>query len=58
MNASEAILENGEILIKTTNPDEEHIKLEITDNCVGIAPEDIPHIFEPFFSAKHKDNKC
>jgi len=56
VNASEAILENGEILIKTTNPDEEHIKLEITDNGVGIAPEDIPHIFEPFFSAKHKES--
>jgi len=56
VNASEAILGNGEILMKTSNPDEEHIKLEITDNGVGITPEDIPHIFEPFFSAKHKES--
>ena len=54
LNASEAICENGEIIIKTTNPDEETIKIEIIDNGVGIAPEDLPHIFEPFFSAKQK----
>jgi two-component system NtrC family sensor kinase len=40
--------------MKTSNPDEDNIKLEITDNGVGIAPEDIPHVFEPFFSAKQK----
>ncbi len=54
MNASEAIQENGTILIRTSNPDEEHIVVEITDNGVGIAHEDIPHIFEPFFSTKEK----
>lgn len=54
MNASEAIQENGIILIKTRNPDEEHIVVEITDNGVGIAQEDIPHIFEPFYSTKEK----
>ncbi len=54
MNASEAVLENGEILMKTSNPDEDHIQLEIRDNGVGIATEDLPHIFEPFFSAKEK----
>lgn len=54
VNASEAITDNGEIFIKTTNPDPEHIKLEITDNGVGITPEDMTHIFEPFFSAKQK----
>jgi two-component system NtrC family sensor kinase len=54
VNAREAITENGEIIIKTSNPDEEHIKLDITDNGVGIAPEDISRIFQPFFSAKQK----
>jgi two-component system NtrC family sensor kinase len=52
VNASEAVSENGEVLFRTTNPDEEHIRIEITDNGVGISPEDIPHIFEPFFSTK------
>jgi two-component system NtrC family sensor kinase len=52
VNASEAVSENGEILIRTTNPNEETIKLEITDNGTGISPEDLPHIFEPFFTTK------
>jgi len=52
VNASEAVSENGEVLFRTLNPDEEHISIEITDNGVGISPEDIPHIFEPFFSTK------
>jgi two-component system NtrC family sensor kinase len=54
VNASEAVSENGEVLISTTNPDDEHIQLIISDNGVGIAPEDMSHIFEPFFSAKQK----
>ena len=54
LNASEAIIENGEILMETSNPDEHTIKLEITDNGSGISPDDIPHVFEPFFSAKQK----
>ncbi|MFC1733357.1 sensor histidine kinase, partial [candidate division KSB1 bacterium] len=54
LNASEAVSENGEILIKTSNPDKKNIKIEITDNGAGIAPEDIPHIFEPFFTSNRK----
>jgi len=54
LNAFEAVVENGEIFMKTSNPDEDNIKLEITDNGSGIAAEDVPHIFEPFFSTKQK----
>lgn len=54
VNSIEAVSENGEILIRTSNLDTETIKIEIIDNGVGIAPEDIHHIFEPFFSAKQK----
>jgi two-component system NtrC family sensor kinase len=53
VNASEAVLENGEILISTKNPDSETVKIEISDNGIGIPVDDIPHIFEPFFSTKH-----
>ena len=52
VNASEAVSENAEIIMKTSNPEEAHIKIDIIDNGVGIAPEDIPHIFQPFFSTK------
>jgi two-component system NtrC family sensor kinase len=54
VNASEAVSENGEVVIRTSNPDAGHIRLDIADNGSGIAPDDIPHIFEPFFSAKQK----
>ncbi len=54
LNASEAVFENGEIMIRTRNPDDTHIRVEISDNGVGIAPEDLPHVFEPFYSAKEK----
>jgi two-component system NtrC family sensor kinase len=54
VNASEAVTENGEIILKTSNPDPETIKIEIVDNGIGISPEDIPHIFEPFFSTKQQ----
>jgi two-component system NtrC family sensor kinase len=56
INASEAVPENGEVLIRTVNPDSEHIRIEIMDNGVGIAEEDVPHIFEPFFSTKENAN--
>jgi two-component system NtrC family sensor kinase len=52
VNASEAVTENGEIVIRTKNPDSESVIFEIVDNGSGIAEEDIPHIFEPFFSTK------
>lgn len=54
VNASEAIVENGEIVMKTENTNDGRIKLQIIDDGVGIAAADIPHIFEPFFSAKQK----
>jgi len=56
VNASEAVGENGEVLIRTLNPDDDHIRIEITDNGVGISEADIPHIFEPFFSTKEKES--
>ena len=53
VNASEAVLENGEIVVSTRNPDIETIRIDISDNGIGIPEDDIPHIFEPFFSTKH-----
>ncbi|MCK7529710.1 MAG: HAMP domain-containing histidine kinase [Marinilabiliales bacterium] len=38
---------------RTKNPDSKTVRLEISDNGSGISPDDIPHIFEPFFSTKH-----
>lgn len=52
VNASEAVLENGEIIISTVNPDNESVRIDISDNGIGIPEDDLPHIFEPFFSTK------
>jgi two-component system NtrC family sensor kinase len=56
VNASEAVTESGEVMIRSHNPDADTVTIEIIDNGSGIAPDDIPHIFEPFFSAKHKSS--
>jgi len=53
VNATEAVLENGEITISTSNPDAETVKIDVFDNGIGIPEDDIPHIFQPFFSTKH-----
>jgi two-component system, NtrC family, sensor kinase len=52
VNATEAVQEQGEIVIRTTNPDKEHVTIMVTDNGTGISKENLPHIFEPFFSTK------
>lgn len=52
VNATEAIRENGEITIRTSNPVTDVIRIEIEDNGIGIPEDDVPHIFEPFFSTK------
>jgi two-component system NtrC family sensor kinase len=53
VNATEAVHENGEIIISTSNPDIETIRIDISDNGIGIPEDDIPQIFQPFFSTKH-----
>jgi two-component system NtrC family sensor kinase len=52
VNASEAIRENGEIIVSTADNDEETIRVDVTDNGTGIAPQDVQHIFEPFYTTK------
>ena len=53
VNASEAINKDGEIRLETFNPDNENIRVSITDNGCGIAPGELAHIFQPFFTTKH-----
>ena len=53
VNATEAIQEEGEIVIRTSNPEPDLIQMSVSDNGSGISTQDLPHIFEPFFSTKH-----
>ena len=50
-NAIFAIKENGDIFIRT-NDDGKNIVVEIEDNGVGIAKENLEKVFEPFFTTK------
>jgi len=52
MNATEAINDNGEIILRTNNPDENTFQIDIIDNGSGINEEVLPHIFEPFYTTK------
>lgn len=56
VNASDAIKENGEIIVRTSNPDEDSIRMDFRDNGTGISPQDIPHIFEPFYTTKRDES--
>jgi len=51
-NALAAVKSDGEVHISVASPDDDSITIAVTDNGDGIPPEDVPHIFEPFFSTK------
>jgi len=52
VNASEAVSEHGEVIVKTVNTDTQSVRIEIADNGIGISEDDLAHIFEPFFTTK------
>lgn len=54
-NAVEAVAENGEITVTLRYSDEarQSVAVEIRDNGSGIDAEDMPHIFNPFFTRKN-----
>lgn len=51
VNAAEAMADGGKLRIKS-GADSEQITVRFTDNGPGIAPEDLAHIFEPFYTTK------
>ncbi|MCF8142883.1 MAG: GAF domain-containing protein [Deltaproteobacteria bacterium] len=50
-NAAEAMPRGGAVLVSTTWEDE-YLSIRVKDNGPGIDPEDLPRIFDPFFTAK------
>lgn len=53
VNAIQAMKDGGTLAIKARTEDGGHwLKVEVADTGMGIDPEDLPHIFEPFYTTK------
>ena len=52
-NAIDAVPENSEIRI-ITGIDSDHVFAQVIDQGAGIRKEDLPHVFEPYFTTKRK----
>jgi len=55
LNAVQSMPDGGEVHVggcQSSGPAREHIQIWIADSGHGISDEDLPHIFEPFYSTK------
>ena len=53
LNAIDAMPQGGILtLVTTMSPNSNYMNVKIQDNGVGIAPDDLSHIFDPFFTKK------
>jgi signal transduction histidine kinase len=56
LNAIDALSEGGtvEIATRQSRSDGRALQIDISDDGPGISPEDLPYVFDPFFSNKKK----
>ena len=53
-NAIQAIPGAGDVRVRVTPADASRVEIEIADSGVGIEPEHLPHLFEPFYTTRPK----
>jgi PAS domain S-box-containing protein len=55
LNAIDAMEQiEGRLTVKVSTPATSQVCISFTDNGRGISPQDMPHIFEPFYTTKEK----
>jgi PAS domain S-box-containing protein len=52
LNARDAIPDSGRIRIRTSTETDDSITIEIADSGIGIAPENVARIYDPFYTTK------
>jgi PAS domain S-box-containing protein len=52
LNARDAIPDGGQITISTLSNERDSVTVEITDTGIGIAPENVAKIYDPFYTTK------
>ena len=52
INAVEAMSGGGELTIDVRRGEKESVRIAVSDTGFGIRPEDLEHIFEPFYTTK------
>jgi two-component system, NtrC family, sensor kinase len=52
LNARDAIPDGGRITLRTSPPENEAVAVEVADTGIGIAPENVARIYDPFFTTK------
>ena len=52
LNARDAIMDGGRITIATSAAEDGSLAVEISDTGVGIAPENVAKIYDPFYTTK------
>jgi two-component system sensor histidine kinase AtoS len=52
INAIQAIPDGGTVTVSTRTEDEHTVSIKVADDGVGVAPENLDKVFDPFFSTK------